>query len=141
MPATADAARDQQLRWEGGKLAAARTWSPRLVGDGLAHGDPRRVVAGLEPLVPPQSLLLAAHAALVSLALVMRAPRTARTALAGAAAQAVYVIGGLALVRAPLVVWRALLYAPLLVAEKLRVAARLGTGKAPEQWVRTERDV
>lgn len=141
MPATADAARDQQLRWEGGKLAAARYCSPRLLADGLAHGDLRRVVAGLEPLVPPQSLLLAAHAALVTLAIVTRAPRTLRTALAGTAAQVVYVIGGLALVRAPLVVWRALLHAPLLVAEKLRVAARLATGKAPQQWVRTERDV
>jgi 1,2-diacylglycerol 3-beta-glucosyltransferase len=49
------------------------------------------------------------------------------------------VLGGLALARAPAAVYRALAFAPGLVAWKLLLYLRLLTGRTPRRWVRTER--
>jgi GT2 family glycosyltransferase len=140
MPTSAASARDQQLRWEAGKLAAARAWTAPLVSDGVRARDPRRIVAGLETLVPPQSLLLLAHVALAAISAAAGAPRALRLAVGAALAQAAYVIGGLALVRAPAAVWLALVRAPGLVTAKALVALRLALGRGPTRWVRTKRE-
>jgi hypothetical protein len=138
MPTTTAGARDQQLRWEGGKLQLVREWTPRLLADGIAHRDPVRVHAALEPLVPPQSLLLVAHLAGAAVAAPSRDLR--RHALANLAAQATFVLGGLALAEAPPSVWRALLSAPKLVASKLGIYATLARRGSPREWVRTARE-
>jgi hypothetical protein len=102
----------QQRRWDGGRWALAREWAPRLL-----RRDAARLDAALELIVPPQSVLLAAG-------LAGTVPRvTRRRALVALAGQAAFVLGGLAVVRAPVAVWRSLAFAPLLAADKLILLA------------------
>jgi hypothetical protein len=136
MPTTLARSASQQLRWDAGRLALTRRWTPRLVASGLRRRDAVQLHGAFETLVPPQSLLLAAHAAAT-----LAAPRRVRRlALAGLASQAVFVVGGLAVARAPAPVWRALAFAPALAVWKLALLSRLWRGRGPAQWVRTERE-
>jgi 1,2-diacylglycerol 3-beta-glucosyltransferase len=139
MPTTLRRARSQQLRWDAARAGLIRAYTPRLLRLGLRRRDRAQLHAALEPLVPPQSLLLAANALGVLLALPASA-RLRRLALANAAAQVAYVAGGLVLVRAPAAVWRALALAPALAAWKLVLLAGLAGGRTPASWVRTDRE-
>jgi hypothetical protein len=140
MPGTLRGSRSQQARWEAGRGALIRRWSPRLVGAGVWRRDPVRLHAGLEPLVPPQSLLLAANLAGAAIGL-LRGRGTVRWAgTANVAGQACFVAGGMALAHAPPAAWRALACAPLLAAWKLLLLSRVWLGGAPSEWVRTSRD-
>ena len=139
MPTSLRRSRDQQLRWDAGRAALVRTWTPSLLRAGLRHRDAVKLHAALEPFVPPQSLLLAVNASGWLLALRAR-PALRRLALANLVGQGVFVFGGLALMRAPAPVWRALAYAPVLAAWKLGLIARLAFGRGPTTWVRTVRE-
>ncbi|MCW3065488.1 MAG: hypothetical protein JWN32_2660 [Solirubrobacterales bacterium] len=140
MPVGGQAVRDQQLRWEGGRVDIVRRWVPRLAVHGVSRRDPQRLHAALEQLVPPQSLSLAAHAALALAAVASRDRTTLRLLAASAGGQVVYVLGGLAVVRAPRSVFLALAAAPALVARKLGIYGRLLSGRGPTAWRRTARD-
>jgi hypothetical protein len=138
MPVSLRTSTSQQLRWDAGRGKLIRTWTPRLLALGLRRADAVRVHAALEPLVPPQSLLLAANVAGVAAA--VRAPRRMRRiALANLAAQTAFVAGGLAVAGAPASVWRSLARAPVLACWKLALLVRLWLGRGPTAWVRTER--
>jgi 1,2-diacylglycerol 3-beta-glucosyltransferase len=139
MPTSLRRSSSQQLRWDAGRASLIRTWTPRLLTAGLRRRDAARVHAALEPLVPPQSLLLAANAA-CALAALPASAGLRRVALANLASQAMFVAGGLMLARAPLRVWRALAFAPALALWKLGLLARLWLGRGPATWVRTGRD-
>jgi 1,2-diacylglycerol 3-beta-glucosyltransferase len=130
---------DQQLRWESGRTAVARAWTPRLVAAGLRARDHRAVHAGLELAIPAQSLQLAGGLAGALAAGLSGRPALVRVALANLCAQAVYVLGGLALAGAPRAAYRGLLLAPVLVAHKLSLYARILTVGGPRAWVRTGR--
>jgi hypothetical protein len=139
MPTSLRRSSSQLLRWDAGRATLIRTWTPRLLVAGLRRRDPVRIHAAIEPLVPSQSLLLCANG--VGCLLALRAgPATRRVALGNAAAQAIFVTGGLTAVRAPAAVWRALAFAPALVAWKLGLHVRLWLGRGPTSWVRTERE-
>jgi hypothetical protein len=139
MPTSLRRSRTQGLRWDAGRGALIRRWTPRLLAEGVQRRDPVRLHAGLEPLVPPQSLLLAANVAAVALAL--GGSRAARWAgAANLAGQAGFVVGGLALAHAPPAAWRALALAPALAAWKLALLSRLWLHGPPSDWVRTGRD-
>lgn len=140
MPAGAAAGELQQSRWERGRLELARRHAPRLLADGLRERDARRLFAAADLVLPPQSLLSAAGLLTAAAAALLRLRVTLRAALACLAAQAVLVLGGLALVRAPAAAYRALLQAPLLIAAKLRVYAGFARGGAPTEWERTPRE-
>jgi 1,2-diacylglycerol 3-beta-glucosyltransferase len=140
MPTSLEGSASQQSRWEAGRLSLARRWAPRLIRDGLAHRDPERLHAGLEQLVPPLSLLGPATVAAALLGLAARSRAAVAAATGAAAAQAAFVIGGLALVGAPARAYRSLLLAPRLAARKLRLYAELALGRVPSTWVRTERE-
>lgn len=137
MPTTLRDSREQNLRWEGGKRELIRTWTPRLLRAGVRRRDPALLHAGMEPLVPPQSLLLVANAAMAGIGAATRSRRILRLAGLNVLGQVAYVVGGLVLVRAPLVVYRALLLAPLLAAWKLALHARVARGRGPKAWVPT----
>jgi hypothetical protein len=139
MPTSLRRSRSQQLRWDAGRVALIRTWTPRLLRAGLRRRDVAQIHAALEPLVPPQSLLLALNAAGCLLTVRAR-PAVRGLAVANAAGQAVFVLGGLAVTRAPASVWRALVFAPALATWKLGLLARLWLGRGPTTWVRTERE-
>ena len=130
----------QEARWESGRFRLAARLSPALVRRAIRHREVRALAAALEPMLPPQSLLLAANLVAVGVTTATtrsrRARRVARASLAG---QITYVIGSLAVVRAPLSVWRALLSSPLFVLRRLGVlGGTLGSGR-PSEWERTAR--
>jgi GT2 family glycosyltransferase len=139
VPATLKASSDQQARWEMGKAQLVRHWAPRLVGSGLRRADSVRLHAGLECLVPPQSVLALGNGSGLLAGLALRSRSLLWLSLLGILAQATFVLGGLRLVRAPACVYRALLAAPILIANKLALYARMVLGKGPSGWVRTER--
>jgi 1,2-diacylglycerol 3-beta-glucosyltransferase len=139
MPTSLRRSSGQQLRWDAGRGRLIRRWTPRLLALGLRRRDPARMHAAFEPLVPPQSLLLAAN--LAGAAMALRASRRIRgVAFANLAGQAGFVAGGLALTRAPAGVWRALAFAPAQALWKLGVLGRLWLGRGPTSWVRTSRE-
>jgi hypothetical protein len=59
-------------------------------------------------------------------------------AAGGVVAQALYVLGGLALVRAPASVWRAFATLPRFLVRRMRILTAAGAG--PSTWVRTPRE-
>jgi SAM-dependent methyltransferase len=129
----------QQARWEMGKLQLIRRWSGRLILDGLAKRDPLRLHAGLECLVPPQSAIAIGNLGSALAGLLLGSRLLLALSLFTTTAQAAFVLGGLRLVRAPAHVYRALLTAPALVANKIGLYAKLLSGRGPTAWVRTAR--
>lgn len=140
MPSSLSSSTDQQMRWEGGRGVTIRKTTSPLVVEAIRRRDPVRLNAGLEWLVPPQSLLVAAQLAVGTAAALLKARFTVRLCAVLLVAQAVFVVGGLKLVRAPAAVYRALLFAPLLIAQKLSIYAKLALGRTPTAFVRTTRD-
>jgi hypothetical protein len=139
VPASLKASSDQQARWEMGKAQLVRRWAPQLVGSGLRSADSVQLHAGLECFVPPQSVLALGNGAGFLAGLALRSRNLLSLSLLGILAQATFVLGGLRLVDAPACVYRALLAAPVLVANKLALYARMLLGRGPSGWVRTER--
>jgi 1,2-diacylglycerol 3-beta-glucosyltransferase len=127
-------------RWEQGKLQLIRRWSPRLISSGIARRDPVRLHAGLECLVPPQSLISAGSLASIALATLAGSRRLFALSLLTLLGQFAFVLGGLRLVRAPTHVYRALAVAPVLIVSKSLLYARLLRGRGPTSWVRAGRE-
>jgi hypothetical protein len=139
MPTSAQAVRAQELRWESGNAGHARGGGPRLLLAGARNGDVQKLHAGLERFVLPQSALAAGSVATLTLATALgsRAPR--RLAGLTLLLEVVYVVGGLRTASAPRSVWVALLRAPAMVARRVVPVARALGGRAPSDWVRTQR--
>jgi hypothetical protein len=140
MPASAAGRETQQLRWERGRVELACRRAPRLLIEGARRGDVRRLHAGFDVMVPPQSLLAAATAATMVGGLALRLRTVAAVAAGGIASQVLLAIGGLRLVHAPATAYRALAHAPTLIAAKLLVYARIALARGPAAWERTPRD-
>lgn len=140
VPTSMRASSEQQARWERGRLQLIRRWSPRLLGTGLARRDIVRVHAGLECLLPPQSVIAAGNLGSLLAGLLLGYRRLLALSALSLVAQLTFVLGGLRLVQAPAHVYRALLLAPALVAAKLGLYARFLLGRGPSGWVRTERE-
>lgn len=140
VPTTARGGADQQARWEQGKLQLIRRWSFKLMATGVLRRDAVRLHAGLEYLVPPQSLIAAGSVASALAGALLGSRRLLALSAATLAAQIGFVLAGLWFVRAPLAVYRALLSAPALIATKVALYARLLCGRGPTTWVRTERE-
>lgn len=139
MPTSLKESQQQNLRWEGGKWQLVRAWTPLLVQTGLRRRSLGQIHAGLEPLVPPQSLHLTGLLVLGSLAAMLRSSMATRLAAANLLGEVCFVLGGLLLVQAPAGVYRALALAPALVAWKLGLYAKVLLGQTPTCWVRTGR--
>jgi hypothetical protein len=140
VPTSMRASSEQQARWERGRLQLIRRWSPRLLGSGLARRDVVRVHAGLECLLPPQSVIAAGNLGSLLAGVLLGYRRLLALSTLSTVAQLTFVLAGLRLVRAPAHVYRALLLAPVLVASKLGLYARFLLGRGPSGWVRTERE-
>jgi hypothetical protein len=131
---------DQQARWEQGKLQLIGRWTPRLIASGVLKRDPVRMHAGLENLVPPQSLIAAGSAGSAVAGLLLGSRRLLSLSLATLFAQIVFVLAGLRAVQAPAQAYRALLLSPALIVRKLALYAQLLRGRGPTAWVMTERE-
>ncbi|MDX6610220.1 MAG: hypothetical protein QOF85_2145 [Solirubrobacterales bacterium] len=140
VPTSMRASSEQQARWERGRLQLIRHWSPRLLASGLARRDVVRVHAGLECLLPPQSVIAAGNLGSLLAGRFLGSRRLLSLSALSIAGQITFVLAGLRLVRAPAHVYRALLLAPALVAAKLGLYARFLLGRGPSGWVRTERE-
>jgi 1,2-diacylglycerol 3-beta-glucosyltransferase len=139
-PTTAAGGQAQMARWDSGRSRLAWRLTPRLVWRWLRTGDATALDAALEPVLPPQSVLLGINlAALVSSRLggARAANRVAATSLV---TQAAYVAGGLAALNAPPTVWRGLLTVPRFVLRRFIGLSRSLAGGGPSGWERTERD-
>lgn len=130
----------QQARWEKGRLQMIRAWGPRLIACGLLRRDPVRLHAGLECLVPPQSVIALGGFVGTALGAGFHQRRLLVLSLLTLGGQTAFVLGGLRLVRAPASVYRALFMAPVLIATKLALYARFVAGRGPSGWMRTERE-
>ncbi len=139
VPTSLERSSDQHARWELGKLQLIRRWCPLLIASGIARRDVVRLHAGLECLVPPQSLMAAGSLAAGGTGLLLRQRRLTRLAAWTLIGQIVFVIGGFRLVRVPNQVYRALLVTPALIANKVALYIRLLARRGPTSWVRTER--
>lgn len=150
MPASLDAADSQNVRWEQGRLQMARRYVPRLLTAAVRAAEPRRAFllldAAAEHLIPPFSILAALSLLLAPLAWFL--PRRRRPflrallralSLFNLLGQAVYVLAGLRLVRAPAAVYRALLYAPFFLLWKVWLYVRVWLGERQAVWTRTSR--
>lgn len=140
VPTSMRASSEQQARWERGRLQLIRSWSPRLLGAGLAQRDIVRLHAGLECLLPPQSLIAAGNLGSLLAGLLLGYRRLLALSAVSLAAQVAFVLAGLRLVRAPAHVYRALLLAPALIVAKIGLYARFLLGRGPTSWTRTERE-
>jgi hypothetical protein len=128
MPTEEAGSETQQHRWEAGKAQSLRRWVPRLIRHGIRDRDPARLHAAFDGLVPAQALLAALNVTGLAVAGLSGSPRLRRLALANVAGQAVFVIGGLRIAKAPPATYAALALAPALVARKLALYGRLATG-------------
>ena len=139
MPARAEDAAQQQLRWETGNAQLARSQVIRLALRVLRTGDRQCLGAAAELLLPSQTAMGAGTAALGGVA----AARRDRTLLAAAAAtlvaQAAYVVGGLAAASGSRTMYRALRYVPAFGVQRLKILGRVASGRGAQSWVRTER--
>jgi cellulose synthase/poly-beta-1,6-N-acetylglucosamine synthase-like glycosyltransferase len=134
----------QRRRWEGGFLATALRYGPRLIGGSLVRGDLRGLLAGLDLLVPP----LALFALLNLLALLLAAALTAifRAHWWPVIVQAtLLLLAGLAVFAAwhregrKFVPLRVLARVPLYVLWKVPLYLGLARRGAPGEWLRTGR--
>jgi hypothetical protein len=140
MPTTAASAHGQQLRWESGNARLAREYGPRLALAGLRRRDANLALAGLELLLPPQTLLGPANALCLGAAALLRSRPLAVAAAGSSAGQVAYVLAGLRVAGAQPAVYQALRSAPSLAAHKLRIFGRIAGGRGTDQWLRTERE-
>jgi hypothetical protein len=139
MPVSAEQAAEQQLRWESGNAQLARRELPGLLGQAIRTADVQCLGAAAELALPSQTLMAAGGLTLLSAGAVSRDRRLMGGAAATIAAQASYVVGGLAVAGGSRVVLRALVSAPRFVAERAPVLARVASGRGARSWVRTTR--
>jgi 1,2-diacylglycerol 3-beta-glucosyltransferase len=140
---TADAAKEQQLRWEGGKLHLARTRALQLLRTATRTRNLGLVDAAVELAIPPLGILTALAAAGAALATALALLDVAESIalapwLVALVAIPVYVLVGLRAANAPGWAYRSLLRAPALVAMKTLRLGRAFRFRG-DRWVRTLR--
>jgi hypothetical protein len=139
-PTTAIGAQAQMRRWDSGRGRLATSLTPKLAWHGLRAGDPMALDAALEPVLPPQSVLLGINLAALAAGRIAGARTLARVGAGSVLAQAAYVVGGLGAANAPRSVWRALLTAPRFVVRRVAGLSRSLAAGGPSGWERTQRD-
>ena len=139
MPTDARTAAAQQLRWESGNAALARTRLTRLIWDGLIRRDGERLGAAAELALPSQSAHLAGETALLTGAFLLRRRWLATCAAGTLGAQLLYVIGGLMAVGDVNLLRRAVRDVPRFVVGRLRTQLTVSLGGGVQTWERTSR--
>jgi cellulose synthase/poly-beta-1,6-N-acetylglucosamine synthase-like glycosyltransferase len=139
MPDSLAAARDQNLRWERGRLALARAYAPGLLADGLRSRRWPSLAAAFDLMIPPLSTHGLMGGVLLAVAIFIGSPVAIGMAAAVLAGIAVYVIVGLAAARAPLRLWLALGFAPLFIVWKAWLYAGALVSRRKPSWTRTRR--
>jgi exopolysaccharide biosynthesis WecB/TagA/CpsF family protein len=144
MPTGARASRQQRLRWEGGRFHQVRTRLGGLWSAALRRRDFALLSVAVDLTVPPLAalalLIAGGVAATLALGQAGLAPRWAAIPwLAAGGMLAGHVLAGLVAARAPARTYLSLLRAPVFIASRLLVYARLATGFDAREWRRSER--
>jgi hypothetical protein len=139
MPASAEQAAEQQLRWESGNAQLVRRELGGLLWQALSDADVQCLGAAAELAVPSQTLLGAGGLALLAGGLAVSDRRLATTATATVAAQGAYVLGGLAAAGGNGLIRDAVVHVPAFAARRLGVLGRVASGRSSRTWVRTTR--
>jgi cellulose synthase/poly-beta-1,6-N-acetylglucosamine synthase-like glycosyltransferase len=147
MPLTLERAHSQLSRWERGRWQVFRRHVLRLLSIAFRERSLWRAEVALDLLVPPLSFLISLPWFFFALEYGLHALNKG-DAWSGILAslwggvEALYVIhlaAALLVVKAPAVVYRSLLCAPLYVAKLLRIYLGLLLGQEEKSWVRTPR--
>jgi len=118
----------QKVRYEAGRMSAARTYVPRLLRRALAHRDLSCLEAAWFLATPPFAMGVLSLVAGAAIAAIGGGWVAAAVFAAGLAVLALTVVTGLIQARAGLHVWLALLIAPWYVAFKAVVQVRALAG-------------
>ncbi len=162
MPERFEQSQSQLDRWESGRMDMARKFVPLLLKAGLqalARGEIRRAYcfldAVLEHLILPFSLLFGGACLLLCidaaflLAAWLFPAFPWRTGLLWSSVwlglvlvvgQILYLLSGLKLAKAPLIVYRQLLFAPVFIVRKVSQYVKVLAGGKPDEWVKTARN-
>lgn len=153
MPGSLRDSHTQNVRWERGRLEMIQQYVPQLLAKSIEQRNFVLFDAAVEQLIPPFSVLAGASVASLAASLILTkrsrvsclmhpaslhpASKFAGLTLLG---QVIYLLTGLALVRAPKKVWLALVYAPVFIVWKLWLYVRVALGLDKQGWVRTKRN-
>jgi len=135
---------EQRRRWEGGYLASAARWVPRMVVRSLGRGDLGGLWAAIDLLIPPLALLVTLDVAALLAAALLHAfvggalwpllALAAALAFAGIALAIAWAAGG-----SRYVTLGGLARIPVYLLWKLPLYAGLARKGSPKEWVRTRR--
>lgn len=139
MPESLKTARSQNERWEAGRWEVMRRYGSSLVCEAFRRRSFVTLETAADLLLPPLSVVAGTAVACLLGAVIAGTPFLTAWALVIVTAIAVHVLCGLILARAPMTLYRALVFAPVLVLWKLALWVRLVFGRRPETWVRTTR--
>ena len=139
VPSDHAGSRAREARWESGRADLARDLTPKLLARWLRTGELAALDAALEPVLPPQSLLLGTNLLALGASSVAGSRLLRRVAAASLLGQCTYIIGGLIVLDAPVPVWRSLLSVPWFVGHRLWLMAGSVLGQGPSEWERTQR--
>jgi hypothetical protein len=143
MPTTARQLKTQDIRWESLNPDASswqRRIAGRLLGEGMRRHSWVRLDALAELMTPPLSVLAGGCAVTLVAALALSAPLQIALAVLLTGALVTYVGSAFAVLRPPVGVYRALMYAPAYILRKLWIYFVLRRlRKNTTTWVRTSR--
>ena len=145
VPQTAEQARSQRMRWEGGRFALARRDGIRLLREFQRERTAAKLDWAMELFTPPLAILVGVPLGLLLLNtalgwLVGSPPGLALTGWAlSLIGVGIYVVGGLLISGADRRAYLYLLATPLFMLWKLRIYGAMLLGRGPRGWVRTER--
>ncbi len=162
MPERFEQSQSQLDRWESGRLQMARKYVPSLLQSAarsFLKGNLRRAYcfldAALEHLIPPFSILfgMACLLLLIDAAFLLAAGifpgasmpvgliwTNAGVGLFLVLGQIFYLLSGLKMTQAPVIVYKQLLFAPLFMVRKIGQYAKIMMGRKPNYWVKTTRN-
>lgn len=140
MPATFAAARDQQRRWEGGRLYLLRRYARPLVVASFRQGNLSPAVALIELALPPLSLLGVSGVATAALAAAFASEAAAIAGGLALAGLAAYVVIGLLGSGLAPKTYLALAHAPRFILWKLWLYLGELYRRSEPAWTRTLRD-
>jgi cellulose synthase/poly-beta-1,6-N-acetylglucosamine synthase-like glycosyltransferase len=143
LPSTERVAKQQRVRWEHGHLGTLFRYGPRALLRGLRTGRIGLLSTGLDLLIPPVALLVAAQWAVLLVAIGVAAlggsPYPAAVAALSIVLVGVAVLLGWARFGRGLIPFRSLAVAPLYLLWKVPIYVRYFTGRREREWRRTDR--
>jgi 1,2-diacylglycerol 3-beta-glucosyltransferase len=140
MPATFNAARSQQVRWEAGRLALVRSYGIRLLKLTVLTRDISAACTLIDLVLPPLSLLLVLELGITGLALQVGTDGQLAVAGFAFACLLTYIAGGVKFAGLRPRSYLALAYAPPYILWKAGLYAREFVRRTDSRWVRTARE-